>query len=126
MHAAQAQVPAAPADEPATVHSSPAAPAAPAATGEAAASSDSNLPASVVRQQAAEIAKGDPPRWYRADNDLSAQMRSRRKEIAAGLQEALGACRKLASSERRACQQEARTTYQQEMAALRAGTLAGR
>ena len=102
-----------------------------ASTGGAAAtlsptSSDSNLPAHVVRQQAAEIAKGDPARWYREDADLAAQMKTRRKEIAAGLQEAMGACRKQAASERRACQQAARNTYQQEMAGLRGGSVAGR
>ena len=89
-------------------------------------SSDSNLPASVVRQQAAEIAKGDPARWYREDADPGAHMKTRRKEIAAGLQEALGACRKQPASERRACQNEARSTYQQEMAGLRGGAMAGR
>jgi hypothetical protein len=83
-------------------------------------SSDKNVPAAVARQQAAEIARGDPPRWQQEDSTMAARLQTIRKETAAGLQENLGACRALAAPERAACVKEARAIYQQEMASARA------
>jgi hypothetical protein len=79
-------------------------------------SSDSNLPAAVVQRQQAEIAKGDPARWYRADKTVAERLRTLRKEISAGLQETQGGCRKLATQERKACLDEAMSIYKKEMA----------
>jgi hypothetical protein len=42
------------------------------------------------------------------------------------LQEAQGACRKMAAGDRSACMSEARATYQQEMAGARAQVMAER
>lgn len=72
-----------------------------------------------ARQQAREIAQGDPARWYREDATRQAQLRTLHKEIGAALQEARNACKKLAASERNACLQEARATYQRDMAQAR-------
>ncbi len=88
-------------------------------------SSDQNVPAATARQQAAEISRGDPPRWHQQDGTLAARLRTIRKETAAGLQENLGACRALPAPERGACVREARTTYQQEMASARARAASG-
>jgi len=70
-------------------------------------------------QQAREIAQGDPARWYREDASRQARLRTLHKEIGAALQEAKNACRKLAAAERNACLQEARATYQRDMAQAR-------
>lgn len=93
----------------------PAPAAAPAAMNQ---SGDQNTPAPVARQQQAEIARGDPARWHQEDATMQARMRTLRKEIAAGLQENLGACRSQPAAERSACTREARSIYQQEMANL--------
>lgn len=89
-------------------------------------SSDQNLPPAVARQQAAEVAQGDPARWYQEDVTPEMKLRTLRKEIAAGLQENLGACKSLPAPERRSCQQEARAIYQQDMAKARAQAMATR
>jgi hypothetical protein len=89
-------------------------------------SSDQNIPAATVRQQAAEIAKGDPARWFREDATAAARLRTLHKEIAAGLQEAQGNCKRQPAAERSACMKEARATYQQEMAGARAQAMAER
>lgn len=81
-------------------------------------SGDQNTPAPAARQQQAEIARGDPARWHQEDASMQARMRTLRKEIAAGLQENLGACRSQPAAERSACMREARAIYQQEMAGL--------
>jgi hypothetical protein len=86
---------------------------------------DQNLPAAVVNQQAAEIARGDPPRWHLEDSTLAARLQTIRKETAAGLQENLGACRRLPAAERAACVKEARAIYQLEMAGAKARAMAG-
>ena len=83
-------------------------------------SSDANLPAATVRQQRAEIARGDPPRWFQEDRTTAAKLKSIHKELAAGLQESLGACKRMTAAERSACTAQARATYKQEMAAARA------
>jgi hypothetical protein len=81
-------------------------------------STDQNVPAATAPKQAAEIARGDPARWTRVD-DSAARLQSKRKQIAAALQESQGACRALPAHERPACMKQARATYQQEMGALR-------
>ena len=68
-----------------------------------------------ARQQAQEIAKGDPPRWYRNDSEQQTQ----RKEMGAALQEAQNACRQQPSAERKACMQQARANWQRDTAQLR-------
>jgi hypothetical protein len=83
-------------------------------------SADSNVPPATAQKQAREIAQGDPARWFREDTTAAQRLRTLQKEIAAGLQEAQGACRKMAASERAGCMKEARATYQQEMAGARA------
>ncbi len=83
-------------------------------------SSDANVPPATAQKQAREIARGDPARWFREDATAAQRLRTLQKEIAAGLQEAQGACRKLAAAERAGCMKEARATYQQEMAGARA------
>ena len=83
-------------------------------------STDQNVPAATARQQAAEIAKGDPARWYREDTTAAARLRTLQKEIGAALQESTGACKALKTAERAACIKEARSTYQQEMAGAKA------
>jgi len=68
-----------------------------------------------ARQQAQEIAKGDPARWYRKDSE----QQTLRKELGAALQEAQNACRRQPATERKACLQEARAAWQRDTAQLR-------
>ncbi|GEM_PF-519871 len=89
-------------------------------------SSDQNVPPAVAHKQAAEIARGDPARWSREDFSDAARVANLRKEIGAALQESQGACRSQPKAERAACMKQARDTYQQDMAALRAQIAAGR
>lgn len=86
---------------------------------------DSTVPAATASQQAREIARGDPARWYRADATPAQRLRTLQKEIGAALQQAQLACRKLPGAERASCMQEARATYQQDMAEARAQVAAG-
>jgi hypothetical protein len=83
-------------------------------------STDSNVPPATAQKQAREIAQGDPARWFRDNPGMGARLRNLQKEIGAGLQEAQGACRKMAAGERAGCMKEARATYQQDMAGARA------
>ena len=89
-------------------------------------SSDLNVPPATARKQAAEIASGDPQRWYREDATPAARLRTIQKEIAAGLQEAQGNCRRQPTADRAACMKEARAVYQREMAEARTRAMAGR
>jgi len=75
-------------------------------------STDANVSPVAARQQAQEIAKGDPARWYR--NDSEQQLL--RKELGAALQEAQNACRQKPAAERKACVAEARATFQRDSA----------
>ncbi len=75
---------------------------------------DATVNPTVARQQAQEIAKGDPPRWYRDDP----AQQTLRKELGAALQEAQNACRKAPAAERKSCMQDARATWQRETAQL--------
>lgn len=86
---------------------------------------DKNLPAAVVNQQAAEIARGDPPRWHKEDPSVAARLQTIRKETAAGLQENIGNCRNGPAAERASCIKEARAIYQQEMAGARERAMSG-
>jgi hypothetical protein len=84
------------------------------------ANSDALVDPVAAKQQAREIAQGDPARWYREDTTRQAQLRTLQKEIGAALQEAKNACKKAPATERNACLQEARATYQRDMAQARA------
>lgn len=78
------------------------------------AGTDAIVNPTVARQQAQEIARGDPPRWYRDDP----AQQTLRKELGAALQEAQNACRKAPAAERKSCMNEARATWQRETAQL--------
>ena len=73
---------------------------------------DANVSQAAARQQAQEIAKGDPARWYRDDPE----QQTLRKELRAALQEAQNACRQRPAAERKACVAEARATFQRDSA----------
>ena len=96
-----------------------------AGAAQAQASGDQNIPAATAQKQAAEISRGDPARWHQEDTTPAARLRTIRKEIAAGLQENLGACRALPAPERKACVRDARATFQLEMAGARARAATG-
>lgn len=87
-------------------------------------SSDSNVPPATQRKQAAEVASGGPARWNQEDATMAARLRTVQKEIGAGLQEAQGNCRRMATSERAACLKEARAIYNREMAGARERVMA--
>lgn len=89
-------------------------------------STDDNVPAATAQKQAREIAQGDPARWFREDPSAAASLRRLHKEIGAALQEAQGACRKLAAAERPGCLKDARAMYQQDMAGAQARVMAER
>ena len=89
-------------------------------TGAATRNTDAVVDPAVARQQAREIAQGDPARWYRDDPTRQAKMKTLQKEIGAALQEAQNACKKRPASERSACMKEARATWQQDMAEAKA------
>lgn len=72
-------------------------------------------PPAQAREQRREIARGDPPRWYRNDSTEADQMRALRKEIAAALQESTQACRQMPANERSSCIKDARATYRHDM-----------
>ena len=78
------------------------------------AGSDATVNPVAARQQAQEIARGDPARWYRNDPE----QQTLRKELGAALQEAQNACRKAPAAERKLCLDEARATWQREAAQL--------
>lgn len=78
------------------------------------ASTDANVNPVAARQQAQEIAKGDPARWYRDDP----AHQTLRKELGAALQEAQNACRQAPAAERKSCLDKARATWQRETAQL--------
>ena len=78
------------------------------------AGTDATVNPVAARQQAQEIAKGDPARWYRNDPE----QQTLRKELGAALQEAQNACKKAPTAERKSCMNEARATWQRETAQL--------
>ncbi|UVW30144.1 hypothetical protein [Massilia sp. H6] len=69
-----------------------------------------------ARQQAREIAQGDPQRWYREDATREARLRTIHKEMGAALREASNACKRGPAAERSACMKRARTIYQNDLA----------
>lgn len=81
---------------------------------QAQAGNDAAVEPAVARQQAQEIAQGDPQRWYRDDDG----QQTLRKEIGAALDEAQSACRKRPAAERDACLREARAVWQRDMDGL--------
>ncbi|MEH6436271.1 hypothetical protein [Massilia sp. DD77] len=81
---------------------------------------DAVVDPTVARQQAREIAQGDPARWYRNDQTRQARLKTLQKEIGAALNEARNACRKQPAAERGACMKEANATWQQDMAQAKA------
>ena len=87
-------------------------------------SADRDVPPAAAHQQAAEIARGDPARWYKEDKTMAAHQRTLQKEINAALAEALHACRSMAAAERAGCVKEARTNYQHDMAQARGHVMA--
>jgi hypothetical protein len=84
------------------------------------ANTDTTVDPAAAKQQAREIAQGDPARWYREDTSSQARLRTLQKEIGAALQEAKNACKRLPAATRNACLQEARATYQRDMAQAKA------
>ncbi len=93
--------------------------ATPAAAG-AQRSTDALVAPAAANQQAHEIARGDPVRWYREDATSQQRWRSRQKEIGAALDEAKNACRQGPPPERANCLKAAQATWKEEMAAARA------
>jgi hypothetical protein len=87
-----------------------------AATGQ---NGDRNVDPVAANQQAAEIARGDPARWYRDDATHAARLRTLQKEMGAALREAQNACRQGPKAERADCLKAARATWQHDMAAAR-------
>lgn len=87
-------------------------------------SSDQNVPPATARKQAAEIASGDPQRWFQEDATPAQRLRTLQKEIAAGLQEAQGNCRRKPTAERASCLKQARAIYQKEMSEARGKAMA--
>lgn len=81
--------------------------------------SDATVPPAAARQQASEIARGDPARWYSADATEQERLRTLQKEIGAAYAEAKAACNALAAAERPACLKQARDTWQQDLANAR-------
>lgn len=98
-----------------------AAPPAPQST----ATGDAVVDPTVARQQAREVAKGDPSRWYRDDPTRQARMRTLQKEIGAALKEAQNACKQKPAAERSACMRDAKATWQDDMAQAKAQVDAG-
>lgn len=92
---------------------------------DAAETSDKVVDPVVARQQANEIAKGDPKRWYRDDPTRQAKLRTLHKEIGAALKEAQNACKHKPAAERSACMKEAKATWQSDMAQAKAQVDAG-
>lgn len=76
---------------------------------------DQNTPPTLAAWQAAELAKGDPIRWYQEDVTVADRLRTIHKETAAALQENMGACRNGPAGERAGCIKEAREIYRREM-----------
>jgi hypothetical protein len=76
-------------------------------------------PPAVAQNQAKEIARGEPARWKKEDRSMQAQIATKRKEIAAALNEAKVECKQMAAGERDSCMRDARATYQQDMANVR-------
>ena len=83
-------------------------------------SNDAMVAPAAARQQAREIAQGDPARWHREDASAQQRWRSRQKEIGAALAEAKNACRQGPAAQRPSCLTAAQDTWKEEMASARA------
>ena len=83
-------------------------------------------PPALARQQAQEIAQGDPARWYKEDVTPQDKLRTKHKENEAALRENLETCKTMSAAAKRSCEQDARSVYQQDMAKAREAALAGR
>lgn len=83
------------------------------------AQSGDTTPPAVAKNQASEIARGEPARWQKADRSTQAQIATKRKEIGAALNEAKVECKQMAAGERDECLREAQATYQEDMANVR-------
>lgn len=77
--------------------------------------SDRAVPAAVASKQKAEIARGDPKRWYKESNSDQARLQIQKKEINAAYTEAKNACRKGEAGSRSQCLKDARVAYEQDM-----------
>lgn len=88
-----------------------------ASTAALAQTSDAAVPPAAAAKQASEVASGsDPARWYKDDGSRAAQLAALKKEIGAAQAEARRACAKQPANARAACLDEARATYQRDMA----------
>lgn len=58
----------------------------------------------------------DPARWYTEDSTAKAQSKTAQKEAGAAYQEALADCRKMRGADAKACMNEARDNYQNDVA----------
>lgn len=87
-------------------------------------STDRDVPPAAAAKQAAEIARGDPARWYKEDKTFAAHLRTLQKEIGAAQAEALTACRSLPAGERAGCVRDARATYRHDMSSARSLAMA--
>jgi hypothetical protein len=83
-------------------------------------------PPAVAAEQKAELARGDPQRWYENDATLRARLANLRKEIGAAYAEAKIACQKGPQAERAGCLKEARSVYRQDLANARDLAMASR
>ncbi|HWJ94163.1 MAG TPA: hypothetical protein VNT33_05520 [Telluria sp.] len=81
--------------------------------------SDANVPPATARQQASEIARGDPARWFKEDVSEQERMRTMLKEIGAAYAEAKAACREAPERERGACLKHAEENWKQDLANAR-------
>jgi hypothetical protein len=77
---------------------------------------DSVVSKAVAKKQQAEIAKGDPARWHRAENSTQARLGIQKKEAAAAYAEAKNACRNGDAPGRNKCMKDARVAYQHDLA----------
>ena len=62
---------------------------------------------------------GDPPQWHKEDATREHQYQTARKEANAAYAQATAHCRTLSASERTTCLAEARTAYNEDLAALK-------
>ena len=76
-------------------------------------------PAATAQHQQQELARGEPARWLKEDTTEKAQIATKKKEIAAALNESLADCKRMAASERANCVKEARQAYKTDLANVR-------
>ncbi len=86
---------------------------------------DDAVAPAVARQQAREIAQGDPSRWYQPLDTPKERLRNARKEIGAAFEEARRACRAGPAAARADCLHEARAIWRRDLEAARGEFSAG-